>query len=44
MEFKPSSLGSGVLWKAFTPGNHDPHWCFGKISLAGKFGGVGGWG
>lgn len=30
MEFKPSSVVSGVLWEAFTPGNHDPTGTLGR--------------
>lgn len=43
MEFRPSSLGNGVSWKAFTLGNHDPTHALRKMNLPEEvFGVVGG--
>lgn len=30
VEFRASSLGGGVSWKAFVPGNHDPTGALGR--------------
>lgn len=37
MEFKPSSLGNVISWKAFMPGNHGPAGALGTMNLAGVF-------